>query len=80
VNLGKETAIANEVHVSTLDEIRAAIEQLPANQLADLRAWLLEYTERVWDEQIERDAHDGRLDHLIEQALEEHRSGRTRPL
>jgi hypothetical protein len=66
--------------MSTFEEIIAAIEQLPADQAGRLRAWLADYTERQWDEQIERDEREGRLDILIDRALEEHRAGRTRPL
>lgn len=75
-----ESVDTREVPMSTVEEITAAIERLPADQLQRLRTWLLEYSERLWDQQIERDASDGRLDHLINQALEEHRAGRTRPL
>jgi hypothetical protein len=66
--------------MSTVEEITAAIERLPADQVARVRDWLAEYAERLWDEQIERDERDGRLDSLIDRALEEHRAGRTRPL
>lgn len=66
--------------MSTVEEITAAIERLPADQVARVRAWLAEYAERLWDEQIERDERAGRLDALIDKALEEHRAGRTRPL
>jgi hypothetical protein len=66
--------------MSTVEEITAAIERLPADQVARVRAWLAEYAERLWDEQIERDERTGRLDALIDRALEEHRAGRTRPL
>ena len=66
--------------MSTVEEITAAIERLPADQVARVRAWLTDYAERLWDEQIERDERDGRLDSLIDRALEEHRAGRTRPL
>ena len=66
--------------MSTVEEITAAIEQLPADQVARLRTWLLDYAERLWDQQIEQDVQHGRLDTLIEKALEEHRAGRTRPL
>ena len=69
-----------EVTMSTVEEITAAIERLPADQLGRLRDWLWEYSERLWDEQIERDEQEGRLDDLVNQALEEHRAGRTRPL
>ncbi len=66
--------------MSTVEEITAAIEQLPADQVARVRAWLADYAERMWDEQIERDEKAGRLDFPIDRALEEHQTGRTRPL
>ena len=66
--------------MSTVEEITSAIEKLPADQLARIQAWLVEYAERQWDEQIERDERAGRLDALIDRALDEHRAGRTRPL
>ena len=66
--------------MSTVDEITAAIEQLSADDVARVRAWLAEYAERLWDEQIERDEQAGRFDTLIDRALDEHRAGRTRPL
>jgi hypothetical protein len=66
--------------VSTVEEITAAIAQLPPDEVVRIRAWLADYDERHWDDQIERDERDGRLDALIDRALEEHRAGRTRPL
>lgn len=66
--------------MNTVEEITAAIEQLSIEDVARIRAWLAEYNERLWDEQIERDAREGRLDSLIDSALEEYRAGRTRPL
>lgn len=66
--------------MSTVEEITAAIEQLSAEDVARIQAWLREFSERLWDEQIERDEGAGRLDAMIDKALEEHRAGRTRPL
>ena len=66
--------------MSTVEEITAAIEHLSAEEVARVQTWLAEYAERLWDERIERDERAGRLDHLIDRALEEHRAGRTRPL
>ena len=51
--------------MSTVEEITAAIEQLSAADVARVRAWLLEYAERLWDEPLERDEVAGRLDALI---------------
>ena len=66
--------------MSTVEAITAAIAQLPPEQVAQIRAWLDEYNERLWDEQIARDEREGRLDALAERALAEHQAGRTRPL
>lgn len=66
--------------MSTVEEITAAIEQLPADEVARVRAWLAEHAERLWDAQIERDEQSGRLDSLIDKAINEHRAGRTKPL
>ena len=52
--------------MSTVDEITAAIERLSATDVARVRAWLSEYAERIWDEQIEREEREGRLDALID--------------
>jgi hypothetical protein len=59
---------------------RAIQEKLVIETPEDLDEWLSEQAEREWDEQIERDEHSGRLDALINGALEEYQAGRTRPL
>jgi hypothetical protein len=66
--------------MNTVETITSAIAQLPPDQVAQIRAWLSEYDEREWDEQIAQDEREGRLDALAERALAEHRAGRTRPL
>ena len=66
--------------MSTVEEITTAIERLPADELARVRLWLAEHAEKLWDDQIARDEQAGRLDALIDRALEEHRAGRTHPL
>ena len=60
--------------MSTVEEITAAIEQLPAEDVVRVQAWLTEFAERLWDEQIERDERTGRLDTQIDKALQEHRA------
>lgn len=66
--------------MSTVEQITTAIERLSADEVARVQAWLADYADRLWDDQIERDERAGRLDALIDRALEEHRAGRTRPL
>lgn len=59
--------------MSTVQEIERAIEKLSEKEVAEIRAWL-------WDRDIERDAAAGRLDKFAEEALREHRAGKTRKL
>lgn len=59
--------------MSTVQEIERAIEKLSDAEVAEIRAWL-------WDRDIERDAASGKLDAFTEEALREHRAGKTRKL
>lgn len=63
----------------TVEEIEAAIEQLPRDQFFRLRDWMTSRFEDLWDEQIEEDIKAGRLDHLAQEALAEFRTGLTTP-
>ncbi|WP_315788985.1 hypothetical protein [Fischerella sp. JS2] len=54
--------------MGTLPEIEAAIKQLPENDIRQLAAWLEEYLEQIWDQQIETDWASGKLDRLIAKA------------
>jgi hypothetical protein len=66
--------------VSTIDDIEKAIEKLAPAELAQFRAWFDAFDAAHFDERIERDARNGKLDTLAEQALAAHRAGRTGPL
>ena len=49
--------------------------------LASLRRKLIRRPQNdQWDKQIEDDLEDGTLDNLVEDAREDHRKGRTKPL
>ena len=61
--------------MSTVEAITTAIAQLPPEELAQVRAWLADYAERQWDEQIAQDERAGRLDALAEKALKGRRGG-----
>jgi hypothetical protein len=54
--------------MSTLPEIEAVIKQLPENDIRQLAAWLEEYLEQMWDQQIENDLTSGKLNRLIAKA------------
>jgi hypothetical protein len=66
--------------MSTLEDIEKALSELPADQLAEFRAWFEAFDAARFDEKIERDAKAGRLDRLAEQALADFRAGRAREL
>ena len=63
-----------------VDEIQTAIESLPEDEYAHLRRWFLERDWEVWDREIEVDSTSGRLEFLIEEALEEEAKGKLRDL
>jgi hypothetical protein len=64
----------------TLHDIENAIAGLPPDELAKFRAWFIEFDADVWDQQIEEDIQAGRLDALADEAVQDHREGRTTEL
>ena len=56
--------------MSTITEIQQAIISLSKSDYAQLRLWLSEYDWEKWDQQIEADSDDGKLDFLVDQATE----------
>ena len=56
--------------MSTIAEIQQAILALPENDYLRLREWFSKLDWKKWDEQIEADSQDGKLDFLVAQALE----------
>ncbi len=56
------------------------IDRLSSEELDELEAHLKEVRARLWDEQIERDAHDGKLDGLLAEVDAEIKEGLSRPL
>ena len=63
-----------------VENIEQQVQALSPEELAQFRAWFLEFDWATWDRQIERDVRAGRLDALAEQALRDHSSGKTTPL
>jgi hypothetical protein len=62
----------------SIAEIESAIAQLPANEFAELMAWLQKHYDKMWDKQIEDDLAAGRLDALIAEADDEYRQDLAR--
>ena len=64
----------------TIEDIEKAVAKLPPAELAQFRAWLDRFDAARFDQKIERDAHEGRLDRLADEALNDLRNGRAREL
>jgi len=63
-----------------VDRIEEEVQKLSPDELAQFRAWFLEFDWAAWDRQVERDVQAGRLDNLAEKALRDHAGGKTTPL
>jgi hypothetical protein len=64
--------------MTTAEDIEKAVGQL--GELARFRAWFEAFDAEQFDAAIERDAGTGKLDALVDEALAEHRAGRSRDL
>ncbi|MCM0591634.1 MAG: hypothetical protein ACSI46_18695 [Gloeotrichia echinulata DVL01] len=66
--------------MSTIEQIEAAILRLPPEQFQRLRQWILEVDYQRWDEQLEQDIADCKLEALAEEAIAEFKAGHCREL
>ncbi|HEY1234097.1 MAG TPA: hypothetical protein VGH22_12040 [Candidatus Binatia bacterium] len=66
--------------MSKVENIEQAVEALTPAELAAFRRWFLEFDAQLWDRQLEEDVRKGRLDKLAEDALAEHRAGKSKEI
>jgi hypothetical protein len=66
--------------MSTVEEIKTAIEKLTLTERGKLERWLHGWTDDEWDRQISTDAKNGRLDEILRQVDAEIESGNLREL
>jgi hypothetical protein len=66
--------------VSRVQEITDQVRILSGAELRELRVWLEEYEDQIWDEEFEAEVAAGRWDALAEKALRDHREGNSTPL
>lgn len=66
--------------MQTVEEIQQAIEALSEEDYERIRQWLAEADWDDWDRQIAADSEAGRLDFLVQEALEDKRRGLLRDL
>ena len=68
------------IEAMTIEDLEKAVATLPPEQFAQFRAWFEQFDAARFDQKIERDAKEGKLDRLAEQALDDWRAGRTSEL
>lgn len=59
----------------TLEQIEAAILKLPPDEFQHLRQWFLDVDNRCWNEQLEEDIAEGKLEDLAQEALADFEAG-----
>jgi hypothetical protein len=64
----------------SIEELQAAVAQLPAEELDRFSQWFEEFLADQWDRQIEADILAGRLDAAGRRAAEDFEAGRCTPL
>lgn len=64
----------------SLQELEAAVSQLPADELTAFAQWFEEYLADAWDQRIEADIKSGRLDDAGRRADADFEAGRCKPL
>ncbi len=70
----------DKIENMSVKDIEKAMAELPRHEISELSQWSEEFHNQMWDEQIERDAHAGCFDELIEQAEAQYAAGRCKPL
>ena len=66
--------------MTRIEEIEKAISALSPKDLEQFRAWFEAFDAERFDQRIERDAREGNLDRLADEALAELKSGHARDL
>ncbi len=64
--------------IMTVEQLEAAILKLPANEFQKLQEWFLNLDNQRWDEELEKDIADGKLEDLAQEAQADFESGRYR--
>ncbi|ODG99722.1 MULTISPECIES: hypothetical protein [unclassified Nostoc] len=64
----------------TLEQIESAILQLPPNEYEKLIQWFADLDYQRWDEQLEKDIADGKLEAFAQEAIAEFEAGNYRTI
>jgi hypothetical protein len=66
--------------MTRIEEVVNEVQRLSRQELAAFREWFRKYDSDEWDKEIEEDVLAGRLDTLANEAIAEHKGGRTKEL
>ena len=66
--------------MTRVEQLEEVVDSLAAEEYRQFRDWFLERDWDIWDRQIEADSTSGKLNFLLNEAAEEKRQGRLRPL
>jgi hypothetical protein len=66
--------------MSTIDRIETAILTLAPAEFQRLRQWFSDVDYQRWDEQLQRDVADRKLDALAKEAISEFKAGHCREI
>jgi hypothetical protein len=66
--------------VSRVQEIAEQVRALSGAELRELRAWIDEYDDRIWDQRFEEEVAADKWDELAEKALQDHHQDKSTPL
>lgn len=64
----------------SVKDLEQAVSALKPAELKEFRNWFADFDMAFWDKQIEADSVAGRLDHLVEKAMEDYRAGKSTDL
>jgi len=66
--------------MTKIEKLERDIRNLSPKEFATFREWFAAFDAAAWDRQFEADATSGKLDRLADEALADHRAGRSQKL
>jgi hypothetical protein len=64
--------------MSQVEMLEQTVKKLSPDELAAFRSWFIEFDAVEWDRQLEVDSETGKLDKLVQGAVDEHKAGKTK--
>ena len=72
--------VAYYIGIMSIEDLEKAVACLPPDQYAEFRTWFEAFEAGSFDRKIERDAQAGKLDRLVDAAIDDLRKGGVREL